>query len=68
MVTRRSSARDQRRREVSLTPEGQALLKKLWPSIARGYDRLTDGIAREEIALCASVLSRMIDNVRKHDI
>lgn len=68
LVTRRSGARDQRRREVALTKDGVALLKKVWPKVARRYDRLTEGVAREEVALCARILSRMIDNVRKHDL
>jgi len=68
LVTRESGASDQRRREVALTKEGAAALRKVWPKVARRADRLTDGLAREEIELCAGVLSRMIDNVRKHNL
>lgn len=68
LVTRENGAKDQRRREVALTKDGASLLKKVWPRVARRYDRLTEGIARDEIALCARVLSRMVDNVRKHDL
>ena len=68
LVTREHGARDQRRREVALTKDGAALLKKLWPKIARRTDSLVEGIATEEIDICASVLSRMIDNVRKHEL
>ena len=68
LVTRRSGAVDQRRREVALTKDGLALLRKVWPQVAQRAAGLTEGIAREEIDICASVLSRMIDNVRKHDL
>ena len=68
LVTRRNGAQDQRRREVALTREGLALLRKVWPQVAERAERLTEGISREEIDICASVLSRMIDNVRKHDL
>lgn len=67
LVTRRSGAQDQRRREVALTKDGLALLRKVWPQVAKRAEGLTEGIAREEIDTCARVLSRMIDNVRKHD-
>ena len=68
LVTRRSGAFDQRRREVALTKDGLALLRKVWPQVAQRAAGLTEGISREEIDICASVLSRMIDNVRKHDL
>jgi len=68
LVTREHAARDQRRREVTLTKDGAALLKKVWPQIARRTDNLMQGISAEEIDVCASVLSRMIDNVRKHEL
>ena len=67
LVTRRNGAQDQRRREVALTREGLALLRKVWPKVAQRADRLTEGIAREDIDLCARVLSRMIDNVAAQD-
>ncbi len=68
LVTRRNGAQDQRRREVALTKDGLALLRQVWPQVAERADLLTDGISREEIDICARVLSRMIDNVRKHDL
>ncbi len=68
LVTREQGTGDQRRREVTLTKDGAALLKKIWPRIARRTDVLTEGISRDDLDLCASVLSRMIDNVRQHDL
>lgn len=68
LVTRELGAQDQRRREVALTKDGAVLLQGLWPKIAQRTGVLTLGIAQEELDLCASVLSRMIDNVRQHDL
>ncbi|MFO1116080.1 MAG: MarR family transcriptional regulator [Beijerinckiaceae bacterium] len=68
LVTRESGARDSRRREVAPTDAGEQLLGEVWPHVAQGYARLTEGIGAEDVATCARVLSRMIDNVRQHDI
>lgn len=68
LVTRECGASDQRRREVALTPAGEALLQDVWPSIDRRYRRLTEGLDQQDIALCARVLGRMIDNVRSRDV
>ena len=68
LVTREPGVDDQRRRDVSLTREGEALLHKTWPLAERNYQRLTKGIDPKMIAICATVLSRMIDNVRKHPL
>lgn len=68
LVTREHGAEDQRRREVALTKDGATLLKKIWPTIARRTDGLLAGISREDLDICANVLSRMIDNVRQHDL
>ncbi len=68
LVTRELGAQDQRRREVALTKDGAGLLQGIWPKIAQRTGVLTLGIAQEELDLCASVLSRMIDNVRQHDL
>lgn len=68
LVTRVLGEADQRRRVVGLTREGEALLRRVWPVVEQNYERMTDGIAQEEIRLCANVLSRMIDNVRKHPL
>lgn len=67
LVTRESGARDSRRREVAPTATGERLLREVWPHVAQNYGRLTQGIPAEDVATCARVLSRMIDNVRQHD-
>lgn len=68
LVTRQLGARDQRRREVALTKAGAALLASVWPPVERRYRRLTEGIDADAIAVCARVLAKMVDNVRKHDL
>ncbi|MDU6669558.1 MAG: MarR family winged helix-turn-helix transcriptional regulator, partial [Bradyrhizobium sp.] len=44
LVKREIAEEDQRRRVVGLTPDGEALLRKVWPIMERNYDRLTAGI------------------------
>lgn len=68
LVTREAGADDQRRREVGLTAVGETLLNDVWPIVEGNYRRLTEGIDAQMIETCALVLSRMIDNVRKHPL
>lgn len=68
LVTRENGASDQRRREVAPTAKGERLLKGIWPLVERNRERLADGIERDDIETCVRVLSRMIDNVRQHDL
>ena len=68
LVTRELGASDQRRREVGMTDAGEALLREIWPDIAERYRKLTEGIDPDAVAICAQALTRMIDNVRKHDL
>jgi len=53
---------------VGLTPDGEALLRKVWPIMERNYDRLTAGIDPDEIEICARVLAKMVTNIRQNDI
>ena len=68
LVTRENGASDQRRREVAPTAKGERLLKGIWPLVERNRERLADGIERDDIETCVRVLTRMIDNVRQHDL
>ena len=68
LVKREIAEEDQRRRVVGLTPDGEALLRKVWPIMERNYDRLTAGIDHDEIEICARVLAKMVTNIRQNDI
>jgi len=67
-VKREIAEEDQRRRVVALTPDGEALLKKIWPVMEKNYGRLAEGIDIEDIETCARVLAAMIKNIRQNDI
>ena len=67
-LKREIAEEDQRRRVVGLTPDGEALLRKVWPIMERNYDRLTAGIDPDEIEICARVLAKMVTNIRQNDI
>jgi DNA-binding MarR family transcriptional regulator len=68
LVRRDIAEEDQRRRLVALTPEGEALLRTIWPIVQSNFERLTAGIDPEEIAVCARVLGRMLENIRQNPI
>jgi DNA-binding MarR family transcriptional regulator len=68
LVKREIAEEDQRRRVVALTPEGEALLRKIWPIMVNNYDRLIEGIEPDDIEVCARVLAKMVDNIRQNPI
>lgn len=68
LVKREIAEEDQRRRVVALTPDGEALLRKIWPITENNYDRLIEGIAPEDIETCARVLATMVENIRQNQI
>jgi len=57
LVTRNISARDKRARELTLTPEGEALISKLLPVVERLQQEILPGLDEDEyqqfIALAA---------------
>jgi DNA-binding MarR family transcriptional regulator len=68
LVKREIAEEDQRRRVVALTPEGEALLRKVWPIMNNNYDRMIAGIDPDEIEVCARVLAKMVENIRQNEI
>jgi len=68
LVKREIAEEDQRRRVVALTPEGEALLRKIWPIMVNNHERLIAGIDPDEIEVCARVLAKMVDNIRQNPI
>ena len=68
LVKREIAEEDQRRRVVGLTPDGEALLRKIWPIMASNYDKLIEGIEPDDIEVCARVLAKMVENIRQNQI
>jgi DNA-binding MarR family transcriptional regulator len=68
LVRREIAEEDQRRRVVALTPEGESLLRKIWPIMKNNYDRLTAGIDPDDVEVCARVLAKMVENIRQNEI
>jgi DNA-binding MarR family transcriptional regulator len=68
LVKREIAEEDQRRRVVALTADGEALLRKIWPVMETNYDRLINGIAPDDIEVCARVLAKMVENIRQNQI
>lgn len=68
LIDRQIDEKDLRRREIVLTDAGQKLLNEIWPITEKNYVALIEGIDPSEIAICARVLSKMIDNIRENAI
>ena len=68
LVKREIAEEDQRRRVVGLTPDCEALLRKIWPIMASNYDKLIEGIEPDDIEVCARVLAKMVENIRQNQI
>jgi DNA-binding MarR family transcriptional regulator len=68
LVKREIAEEDQRRRVVALTADGESLLRKIWPVMEKNYDRLINGIAPDDIEVCARVLAKMVENIRQNQI
>ena len=68
LVKREIAEEDQRRRVVALTADGESLLRKIWPVMVKNYDRLINGIAPDDIEVCARVLAKMVENIRQNQI
>lgn len=62
LVARTVSRADSRRRQVSLTEKGRALLDELWPVVARNYEEMIAGLPEEAIRECGESLLKMAAN------
>ncbi len=52
-------------KKVYLTPEGKALLEKIFPKVKEEYKKAFYGISEEEIAMVKRILEKMKDNLSK---
>ncbi|WP_312797613.1 MarR family winged helix-turn-helix transcriptional regulator [Tianweitania sp.] len=63
LVKRQIAAHDLRRREVGLTPKGEALLRQLWPIMISNHQKLIQGIPEKDLKIVLDTLLAMIHNV-----
>jgi DNA-binding MarR family transcriptional regulator len=68
LVRREQAETDSRVRKVFLTGEGRAEFGRAWPFMHDLYETMFGGIDDQEYAALIATLTRMLRNVRKHDI
>jgi len=67
LVRRDPDPNDSRVTRIGITDAGRAALDQLWPSMARVYAQMFDGIPDEERQAFVTTLQKMLKNIRKHD-
>jgi len=67
LIRRRPDRKDSRVTRIAITDAGRAAFERLWPSMAKMYQRMFTGVSEEEHAAFVSTLQRLLANVRKHD-
>ena len=68
LVRREQGVTDSRVRHVFLTDEGRAEFGRAWPFMHDEFEAMFDGIDDTEYAALIATLTRMLKNIRRHDI
>ena len=66
LVRREPDANDSRVTRIAITDAGRAAFDQLWPTMARIYSQMFNGIPDEERAAFVETLRKMLHNIRKH--
>ena len=67
MIRRETDTEDSRATRLFLTETGRAANERLWPHMARSYERMFQGIGADEQRAFVGTLQKMLRNVRVHD-
>ena len=67
LVRREPDANDSRVTRIAITDAGRAAFDQLWPSMARIYSQMFNGIPDDERTAFVNTLQKMLNNIRKHD-
>jgi DNA-binding MarR family transcriptional regulator len=65
LVTTEANAEDNRITDVTLSPAGQQMLRKLTPIVGRQFDRAMEGISNRDIAHLLRTLHKIGANLSK---
>ena len=68
LVRRQTDDGDQRSSRIHLTDAGRATFDSLWPHMRAAHDGMFAGITPSEQAAFLSTLTKMLANVRQHEI
>ena len=67
LVRRAADPDDSRASRIYITQGGRAAFEKLWPHMAREYERMFHGIDAAEKRAFVATLQTILGNIRKHD-
>ncbi len=68
LVRRQNRPGDMRVREVHVTEKGRETFKRFWPTMHAHYERMFDGISDTEYETLIRLLTRVLKNIRQHEI
>ena len=68
LVRRQNRSGDMRVREVHVTEKGREVFRRFWPTMHAAYERMFDGISDAEYETLIRLLTRVLKNIRQHDI
>jgi DNA-binding MarR family transcriptional regulator len=68
LVRRQNRSGDMRVREVHVTEEGREVFRRFWPTMHAAYERMFAGISDAEYETLIRLLTRVLKNIRQHDI
>jgi len=68
LVRRQNRPGDMRVREVHVTEGGRETFKRFWPTMHAQYERMFEGISDAEYETLIRLLTRVLKNIRQHEI
>ena len=68
LVRRQNRPEDMRVREVHVTEKGREVFRRFWPTMHTGFERMFAGISPAEYETLIRLLTRVLQNVRRHEI
>ena len=68
LVRREQGVTDSRIRHVFLTHDGRAEFTRAWPAMHDAFEAMFDGVDDAEYTALIAILTKMLKNIRKHDI
>lgn len=68
LVQRIRDEHDSRATHIFITGSGRAEFERLWPFMARAYEKMFLGITHSERNALIKTLHKMLENVRQHEI
>jgi MarR family transcriptional regulator, transcriptional regulator for hemolysin len=68
LIRRKQRAGDMRVREVHITEAGREAFRRFWPEMHGAFERMFAGISDREYKTLIGLLTRVLRNIRRHEI